>query len=117
MAVSFGSVITAGIIGSAVGNGVHEAIKYYQSRPVRPNETQRTLAGIDVTVREEKLNWAGNKIRWTITEAPPLCQEKATVLFVEAHGWTVQASRAECLIELTKKIRQAYKWANTVSEN
>jgi hypothetical protein len=70
-----------------------------------PGEYTKTLAGIDVVIKEQATNWNAHKIKLTIIWSP---ENKANGISAEKHTWHASSSRKHCLKALEEKITNIY---------
>ncbi len=93
----------AGVTGIAGAVWAYNSISDWLGH--HPGDRVRTLAGIDVIVREQALNWNAHKLRLTIIWSP---EGRVNDGFAEKHTWHARSSRKECLRELETVVAEAY---------
>jgi hypothetical protein len=97
------TVVGAGVAVITLGSLGYYTLKDWLTH--HSGDYAKTLAGIEVTVREQATNWNAHKIRITITWSP---EDKVTGQSAEKHTWHARSSRENCFKELEQIVSKAY---------
>lgn len=87
----------------AIGGG-YRAIEDWLSH--HPSEVPKTLAGVEVIIKEEATKWNAHKIKLTITWSP---ENKVTGRWAEKDTWHAKTSREKCFKVLEDIVKKAYQ--------